>query len=98
MSTPKRFIIEGEWSGYTSNQRRVVHRKVYAGSRRRLREWAEKTHAIRHTDGTCLVLSVRDCKQRENVAEINGYTSLIEDCFNCGVNAVADLPNSRAPS
>ena len=76
----ERFVIEGEWSGYTSAQRRVVHRSVHGKAYKRLRAWADKTHAIRFTDGTSLVLSVRDCKPRERVAEIGSYARLIEDC------------------
>jgi len=84
----KRFIIEGTWSGYHSGQERVAHRTVYKASRKKLREWAEKTHGIRYTDGTMLYLSVRDCKPRERVREINGYVSLIEDCAYFGVDSV----------
>lgn len=87
----RRFVIEGTWSGYTEAQSRVVHRQVYPGSRKRLREWAEKTSAIYYTDGTALFLSVRDCKPRERVEEKRGYTSLIEDCAHYGVSRVADL-------
>ena len=47
-----RFIIEGEWSGYRSSQRRIVHRTVHKGSWTKLREWAERTYAVRYTDGT----------------------------------------------
>jgi len=86
-----RFIIEGEWSGYTSSQQRVVHRKVYPGSRKKLRAWAEKTYGIQYTDGTMLYLTVRDCKPRERVKENLGYTSLIEDCFYADVMSVAAL-------
>lgn len=89
---PKRFIIEGEWSGYGSRQTRVVHRQVYEGSRKKLRSWAESTHAISYSDGTCLRISVRDCKPRERVQEVCGYTSLIEDCAYHGVSSVAALP------
>ena len=87
-----RFVIEGEWSGYSSAQRRVVHRKVYEGSRKKLRAWAESTHAIHYTDGTSLYLRVRDCKPRERVSVIDGYTRLIEDCAHYGVTSVAELP------
>lgn len=57
-----------------------MHRQVYKASRKALRAWAEKTHGIQYTDGTMLYLSVRDCKPREKVAEIRGYSNLIEDC------------------
>lgn len=90
-----RFIIEGEWSGYTSRQQRVVHRQVYPSSRKSLRAWAEKTHAIHHTDGTALFISVRDCKPRERVQEIKGYTSLIEDCAFYGVVSVDALQAAK---
>lgn len=93
---PKRFVIEGEWSGYRSSQQRVVHRQVYPGGRNKLREWAEKTHGIRYTDGTMLYLTVRDCKPRERVKEIRGYTSLIEDCFHNQVSSVAELQQKSA--
>ena len=83
-----RYIIEGEWSGYRSSQQRVVHRTVHSSAFKRLRAWAEKTHAIYYTDGTALNLSVRDCKPRERVKEIKGYVSLIQDCAHYDVNSV----------
>lgn len=92
-----RFIIEGEWSGYTSAQQRVVHRQVYPASRKRLRAWAEKTHGILYTDGTMLYLTVRDTKPRERVKEIRGYTRLIEDCFFLGVDSVAECAKRGRP-
>ena len=88
----ERFIIEGEWSGYTSNQRHVVHRRVHSKALKKLRAWAEKTHAIYFTDGTALCLKVRGCKPRERVDEIHGYDSLIDDCSYHNVNSVAALP------
>ena len=87
-----RFIIEGEWTGYTSAQQKVVHRQVYPAGLKKLRAWAEKTHAIRYTDGTRLLLSVRECKPRERVTEIRGYTSLIDECARHDVNSVDALP------
>jgi hypothetical protein len=88
----RRFVIEGEWSGYHSGQQRVVHRTVHEASERRLRAWADKTHAISYTDGTRLILSVRDCKPRERVKDIiNGYTSLIRDCVYYDVSSVHEL-------
>ena len=91
-----RFIIEGEWSGYRSGQQRVVHRTVHAGSYKKLRAWAEKTHAIYYTDGTALYLSVRDCKPRERVAQIKGYVELINNCAMYDVNSVDGLQAKRA--
>lgn len=92
---PKRFVIEGEWSGYRSSQQRVVHRQAYPGGRKKFREWAEKVGGIRYTDGTMLYLIVRDCKPRERVKEIRGYTSLIEDCFYYEVASVSALYDRR---
>jgi hypothetical protein len=86
-----RFVIEGEWTGYRPSQQKIVHRKVYPASHKKLRAWAEKTHAIRYTDGTSLLISVRDCKPRERVTEINGYTDLIDGCARYDVRTVDDL-------
>jgi hypothetical protein len=95
MTKTSRFVIEGTWSGYTSAQKKVAHRNVYSSARRKLRSWAESTHAIYYTDGTSLYLSVRDCKPRERIETINGYESLIQDCFFYGVNSVDALVRSR---
>lgn len=86
-----RFIVEGLWRGYRSAQDRVAHRTVHTASEKRLRAWAEKTHAIYYTDGTSLELTVRDAKPRERVTEIKGYTGLIRDCMTHDVNSVAAL-------
>ena len=86
-----RYIIEGTWSGYTSTQTRVVHRTVHPVSAKRLRAWAEKAKAIHYTDGTALFLTVRDCKPRERVKQINGYGSLINDCAHYDVVSVDAL-------
>jgi hypothetical protein len=86
-----RFVIEGTWTGYTSGQMRVVHRTVHPASRKALRAWVEKTHGISYTDGTKLLLDVRDCKPRERVHTINGYGSLIEDCAYYDVASVGAL-------
>lgn len=94
----KRFIIEGEWSGYTSSQQRVVHRTVHSTAFKRLRAWAEKAHAIHYTNGTALFLRVRDCKPRERVQQIHGYDSLIQDCYFynvVSVDALAAAKNAR---
>lgn len=86
-----RFIIEGEWTGYRSSQRRVVHRTVHPASFKKLRAWAEKTYAIRYNDGTSLLLTVRDCLPRERVQENHGYTRLINDCAHHDVCTVEAL-------
>ena len=85
----KKFIIEGEWSGYTSSQRHTVHRTIHSDPE--LRAWAEKTHAIHYTDGTQLILSCRDVRIGEKIEEIHGYDVLIRDCKAQGVNSVSAL-------
>lgn len=84
-----KYIIEGEWTGYHSGQRRVVHRTVHTDPK--LRAWAEKTYAITYTDGTQLILIVRDVTPREKVEEKHGYDSLIRDCFQQHVTSVSAL-------
>lgn len=91
---PTRFVIEGEWSGY-SGQRRVVHRQVHSLAFKKLRAWATNVGAIRYTDGSCLVISVRDCNPREKVQEILGYTNLINDCAHYNVSSVDALRVAR---
>jgi hypothetical protein len=86
-----RWILEGEWSGYVSAQRRVVHREVIKGMDE-FRTFCEMNSWIRYTDGTALVLSVRTAKPRERVEQVLGYSRLIRDCWINGVSAVADLP------
>lgn len=86
-----RYIIEGVWIGYVSRQQRVVHRTVHDGSEKKLRAWAESAHSISYTDGTRLILSVRDCKPRERVEQIRGYSSLIKDCAYYDVSSVDGL-------
>ena len=90
-----RYVIEGEWSGYTSKQQRIVHRTVHSSAFKKLRRWAEKTYAIRYTDGTSLKISVRDTKPRERVSEVKGYSSLIQDCAHYGVDSVTALDSAR---
>ena len=85
-----RYILEGEWSGYTSSQQHIVHRMVI--SEKKAREINEKLSFIRYTDGTCLYLRTRPCKSREKIRQINGYTSLIEKCLLYNVNSVSELP------
>lgn len=91
----KRYVVEGEWSGYRSDQQRVVHREVVKGSRKRFLKWVGETYSIRYTDGTCLYLSVREAKPREKVQQVKGYTSLIEDCFFHRVASVDALETAR---
>jgi len=82
----KRFVLEGEWSGYQSYQRRVCHRTVERNPKP-----FDKLHSIRFTDGTTLDLSIRPCKPRERVKQIHGYDSLIRKCISQGVSSVEEL-------
>ena len=90
-----RFIIEGVWSGYTSNQSRVVHRKVHIGAYKNLRAWAERVRSILFTDGTSLYITVRSCKPRERIKQIRGYDDLIDGCETYDVDSVAALYEAR---
>ena len=83
----KRFILEGEWSGYHSGQARVVHRTI--------EKHGDFPHAIRYTDGTCLYLTTRPALPRERVKEIHGYDSLIKDCVRLGVDSVTALYDEK---
>ncbi len=87
-----RYVIEGEWSGYTSAQRRVCHRKLARNEKHA--EAVRKLRGITFTDGTWLSLRVREAKPRERVEVIDGYSSLIDDCIHHGVSSVAELPRS----
>lgn len=68
----KRYVLEGEWTGYKASQRRVVHREVTTTPKQ-----FEHLRTIEYTDGTSLILSLRPCEPRERVKENHGYTTLI---------------------
>lgn len=76
-----RFILEGEWSGYSSSQRRIVHREVVTA---KVAEKAREIGSIVYTDGTRLDLYTRAAKSRERVQEINGYGRLIREAIKHG--------------
>jgi hypothetical protein len=78
----KRYVLEGEWSGYVPYQRKVVHQTVttYPDRYRHL-------HWIEFTDGTTLKIRLRPCQPREQVRQIDSYTKLI--------NEAADLNKAR---
>lgn len=88
------YVLEGEWTGYTSRQRRVVHREVITEKRA---EKLRSLHRIVYTDGTSLVINVREAKLRERVVSITGYTKLIREAEAHGgsVVRVADLADGR---
>jgi hypothetical protein len=82
----ERYVLEGEWSGYRSSQKRVVHRVIITDP-----EKYKDLSSILYTDGTCLKLTVRKCLPRERVKEIRSYSRLIEGCVFYGVNSVKEL-------
>ena len=86
----ERYILEGEWSGYRSSQRRVCHRVVTKNP-----EIYKNLNSILFTDGTTLDLSIRKCKPRERVNEIHGYDSLINKCITLKVNSVKAIYNKK---
>ena len=81
-----RYVLEGEWTGYVSSQFRVVHRAVITARQAKRLELLPEIH---FTDGTRLLLTVREATPRERVQEIRGYRQLIENCLRLGVNSVA---------
>lgn len=87
-----RHVLEGEWTGYTSAQRQVVHREIISAARAK----SLKVRAIVYTDGTSLLLRIRPAEPRETITEKHGYTSLIRDAELHGAGKsrvlVADLP------
>ena len=91
-----RYIIEGTWTGYNTSQERVCHREVYKTHRRvttsPFLEAIRRLHAIKFTDNTLLLLSVREAKPREKVQEIHGYTSLIRKAVQSGQTDVRNMP------
>jgi hypothetical protein len=51
-----RYIVEGEWSGHHSGQRRIVHREVIKPTK----QWLPNLlnlRSIRYTDGTLLYIT-----------------------------------------
>ena len=89
-----RYVLEGEWSGYHSGQRHVVHRTVITPEKaEQIRE--QNLFAIYYTDGTSLDLSVREAGSHERVTENHGYDSLIEKCIRYKCNSVAKLPHNE---
>lgn len=80
-----RYILEGTWTGYVSRQSRVVHREVISEKR------AQKLkclHKIVYTDGTALLIHIREAKYREKVIPVFAYRELIQDAERHGGNVV----------
>ena len=73
MGHRQRFVVEAEWSGYHSNQRRVCHRTVET----LFRVGYESIGTLMFSDGTYLTVTVRDAKPREKVQQIHSYDELL---------------------
>lgn len=80
-----RFILEGEWTGYTSAQRRVVHRTVVDD---RFAAKVKDLRCIVYTDGTSLLVRVRKALPREKVQTSDTYGSLIREAAALGKSRV----------
>lgn len=81
MANSPRFILEGTWTGYVSRQSRVVHREVVSAKRA---ERLKKLHKIVYTDGTALLIFVREAEPRERVETSLSYRELINEAERSG--------------
>jgi hypothetical protein len=91
------FVLEGEWTGYTSAQRRIVHREKINHASYRVPN-LRKLHAIIYADGTSLVLHLRNAMPREKVKEINRYGKLIREAEMIGAARVRVTPEGLVPA
>jgi hypothetical protein len=80
-----RYILEGTWTGYVSRQSRVCHREVLTGKRA---ESLRGLHKIVFTDGTSLLISIREASPREKIVPNNQYGELIRDAERHGGSVV----------
>lgn len=85
MAASPRYILEGTWTGYVSRQSRVVHREVITAKRA---ERLKGLHKIVYTDGTALLIHVREAEYREKIEPINSYGELIREAEAKGGNVV----------
>ena len=76
-----RYVIEGMWRGYRSLQDHVCHREVYVSRRKQSSfiEALKRIYSLPFSDGTALILSVREAKPREKVVEKHAYTQMIHE-------------------
>lgn len=87
------YIIEGEWDGYKSSQRRVVHREYT--TRKKFADEVRELGWIRFSDGTGLSLSVKERHTRTQRQPLSGYSQLIRDCLFHKVASVDDLQKKK---
>ena len=94
-----RYVLEGEWTGYISAQRHIVHREVVTSEKRAVA--LRNLRSIVYTDGTSLLLHLREAKPREHVEPLNRYGWLINDALQHGGGKsrvlVADLLKEEQP-
>lgn len=95
-----RYVLEGTWTGYVSRQRQVAHREVI-DDRRCGKGFIEKLrnlNCVVYTDGTSLLVSIREAKPRERVVTLLGYSTLIREAVAHGGSRVlvADLHKHNA--
>jgi hypothetical protein len=83
------YMIEGTWTGYRSDQERIVHRH-YVSSKKQAERINKIGYSIWFADNTQLILCVTEVTRRK-LPEIPGYTSLITDCSFYGVDSVNGL-------
>jgi hypothetical protein len=98
MTRTLQYMIEGEWTGYRSEQQRIVHRHFTTDAEEARK--IEEMRAIHYTDGTQLLLTVT---KLINVGDatpkaMDGYGLLIQKCLAAGVNEVAKLPKAKVPA
>lgn len=74
----ERYIVEGEWLGHTSAQRKIVHRKVHRLTPKGFARFKAVT-SVSFSDNTVMLVSIRKSNPRERVQEILGYTRMIDD-------------------
>ena len=80
-----RFVLEGEWTGYSSSQQSVKHREVIDQKRA---DRLKNLHAIVYTDGTSLLISLRPALRNEKIRELNQYGALIRQAEATGKSRV----------
>lgn len=90
---PTGWMIEGEWSGYRSGQRRVTHREYVRDAA--LAEKVRALGSIGYTDGTRLDLCVTPHRGKKALPAILGYSQLIRDCVRLGVRSVHALQEAE---
>jgi len=95
------YAIFGEWTGPqrpAGDYQRAVHCHIVQARTKEARRYIEGVQAsrsIKFTDGTRLIVLVRDItglRGADRPKERPAYRNLINDCVRHGVDRVADLP------